>query len=374
MLCPTELRAQEVTPCGFLQGPLCSTPCSTQAPKCSCEESAKRQTGGDSVPSIRHFRLSPRRFPSRGLNSLRVPTAVGTDPPRPLEPPGPSSAERAPRTIVGRPDDPQLRDGAPGPWGGLHPLPVHPDADHSGPPDCDGGGRTVDGGAQQSGATACELHAGAHPQQQHWTGYRASNSRPAGGPAPFLRVGWLSASPECGRAAPAASELPLPESARLVEQSQLELIRRVLESDLGLVFNVVMLALVPGVCEELLFRGYAQRQFERAAGPAGGIILAGGLFGLYHLRPSQLLPLIMLGLYMAYLAWRTGSLLPAMAVHVAHNGFAVLAARYVETSPRYDLEAIEQASMPWYAVLLGFVIVGGVLYVMHTLAPHVRDE
>ena len=169
-------------------------------------------------------------------------------------------------------------------------------------------------------------------------------------------------------------ELPLPESARLVEQSQLELIRRVLESDLGLVFNVVMLALVPGVCEELLFRGYAQRQFERAAGPAGGIILAGGLFGLYHLRPSQLLPLIMLGLYMAYLAWRTGSLLPAMAVHVAHNGFAVLAARYVETSPRYDLEAIEQASMPWYAVLLGFVIVGGVLYVMHTLAPHVRDE
>jgi membrane protease YdiL (CAAX protease family) len=168
-------------------------------------------------------------------------------------------------------------------------------------------------------------------------------------------------------------QLPLPESVRLVEQSQLELIRQVLEGEMGLVFNVTMLALVPGVCEELLFRGYAQRQFERAAGPAGGIILAGGLFGLYHLRPSQLLPLMVLGLYMAYLVWRTGSLIPAMGVHVVHNGLAVVGARYVEAHPDYDLQALEQASMPWYWVLLGFVIVAGVLYVMHSLAPHVRD-
>lgn len=168
-------------------------------------------------------------------------------------------------------------------------------------------------------------------------------------------------------------QLPLPEAFRLVEQSQLELIQSVLGSDLGLVFNITMLALVPGVCEELLFRGYAQRQFERAAGPAGGILLAGGLFGLYHLRPSQALPLIVLGLYMAYLVWRTGSLLPAVLVHIAHNGFAVIAARYVERHPDYTVQALEQTSMPWYAVLLGFVIVGSVLYVMHTIAPRIRD-
>jgi membrane protease YdiL (CAAX protease family) len=169
-------------------------------------------------------------------------------------------------------------------------------------------------------------------------------------------------------------QLPLPESLRLVEQSQLELIRRVLEGQMGVGFNLVLLALVPGVCEEVLFRGYAQRQFERAAGPAGGILLAGGLFGLYHLRPSQVLPLVVLGLYMAYLVWRTGSLVPAMAVHVAHNGLAVLGARYVQDHPNYDLEALEQAAMPWYAVLAGFVIVAGVLYLVHTLAPHIRRE
>ena len=168
-------------------------------------------------------------------------------------------------------------------------------------------------------------------------------------------------------------QLPLPETLRLVEQSQLELIQRVLESELGLAFNLVMLALVPGLCEEILFRGYAQRQFERGAGVVGGIVLSGVLFGLYHLRLSQVLPLVVLGLYMAYLAWRTGSLIPAIAVHMAHNGLAVVSAWYVQGQPNYDLQTLEQASMPWYAVLLGFVIVGGVLYIMHTLAPRLRE-
>lgn len=187
-------------------------------------------------------------------------------------------------------------------------------------------------------------------------------------------VGILGLQPVTQWLAEVNRQLPLPETVRLIEQSQLELIRNVLESDLGLAFNVTMLALVPGLCEELLFRGYAQRQFERAAGPAGGILLAGGLFGLYHLRPSQVLPLMVLGVYMAYLVWRTGSLIPAMLVHMVHNGIAVLGARYVEQHPDYDLQALEHASMPWYAVLLGFVIVGGVLYVVHPLAPRVRDE
>jgi membrane protease YdiL (CAAX protease family) len=159
--------------------------------------------------------------------------------------------------------------------------------------------------------------------------------------------------------------LPLPESLRMFEQTQLELIRSVLEGGLGVSFNLAMLALVPGICEELLFRGYAQRQFERAVGPAGGVLLSGVLFGAYHLRPSQLLPLVVLGVYLAYLTWRTGSLWPAVA---AHNGLAVLAARYARQHPEYDLQALETATMPWYAVGLGFVIVGGVLYVLHVQA------
>lgn len=168
--------------------------------------------------------------------------------------------------------------------------------------------------------------------------------------------------------------LPLPEAVRLFEQTQLEMIRSVLESGMGVSFNLVMLALVPGLCEELLFRGYAQRQFERWGGPAAGVVLSGILFGAYHLRPTQLLPLIVLGTYLAYLTWRTGSLWPAIVVHMAHNGLAVLISAYVRRQPAYDMTALEQAPMPWYAVVGGFVILGSVLYLLHPLARQLRDQ
>ena len=168
--------------------------------------------------------------------------------------------------------------------------------------------------------------------------------------------------------------LPLPESIRMLEQSQLEMIQKVLEGDLGLGFNVVMLALVPAVCEEVLFRGYAQRQFERASGATGGILLSGLLFGLYHLRPSQFLPLAVIGLFLAYLTWRTGSLWPAVLVHLLHNGTAVVLAHVAQQRPDLDMERLEAMPLPWYWVVGGFVIVGGVLYVLDPLARRLQTE
>jgi len=168
--------------------------------------------------------------------------------------------------------------------------------------------------------------------------------------------------------------IPVPEGLRVLDESQVEMIRTVLESDLGLLFNLGALAVVPAVCEELLFRGYAQRQFERAAGAAGGILLSGGLFGLYHLRPSHLLPLVVLGLYLAYLTWRTGSLWPAILVHFVHNGLAVGMAHGAQQRPDVSVESLEALPLPWYAVAGGFVIVVGVLYVLHPLARRLRPD
>jgi len=187
-------------------------------------------------------------------------------------------------------------------------------------------------------------------------------------------VGVMGLQPVVQWLAQVNQQLPLPETVRTFEQTQLELIRTVLESGLGVSFNLVMLALVPGFCEEILFRGYAQRQFERASGPVGGILLSGVLFGFYHLRPSQVLPLIVLGLYLAYLTWRTGSLWPAVLVHVLHNGLAVVVARLVQEKQAYDMQTLEQAPMPWYAVVVGFAIFGGVVYVLHPLARRMRDS
>jgi len=102
--------------------------------------------------------------------------------------------------------------------------------------------------------------------------------------------------------------LPLPQFLIDLERSQMELIDRILGGDISLPATVFALAITPAVCEEVLFRGYLQRQFERAMGASGGIIVTGILFGLYHFRLSQALPLAVLGIFLGYLVWRTGSI------------------------------------------------------------------
>jgi hypothetical protein len=169
-------------------------------------------------------------------------------------------------------------------------------------------------------------------------------------------------------------QIPLPEGLQQFEQSQLELIEKVLQSDTGLLFNLTMMAVVPGIFEELAFRGYVQRQFERSLGPAAGIVLSGVVFGVYHLRLSQVLPLTMLGIFLAYLTWRTGSLLPAILVHFAHNALAVVAARYVEQEPDLSPDALQSLSIPPLAAVAGFVFFAGVVYVLHQRAAAAQPD
>lgn len=164
--------------------------------------------------------------------------------------------------------------------------------------------------------------------------------------------------------------LPLPEFIRAFDESQMELVARVLGSDLGVWFSLVMLAVTPALCEEVLFRGYVQRQLERGMGILAGILLSGFVFGLYHLRLTQLLPLSALGIYMAYLAWRTGSLWVPIVVHFANNAFAVALAAWVRARPDLDIDAIEQLEVPWYFIVVGALFFGLTLV---SLQRHARQ-
>ena len=81
---------------------------------------------------------------------------------------------------------------------------------------------------------------------------------------------------------------------------------------------VLVVAITPAVCEEILFRGYAQRTLERRIGWKA-IPVIGVFFGLYHMQPLGLLQLSALGFLFGFLFYRSRSLLPAMAAHFTNN-------------------------------------------------------
>ncbi len=90
------------------------------------------------------------------------------------------------------------------------------------------------------------------------------------------------------------------------------------------VFVVIVVALVPAVCEECLFRGYVQKNFSRAMPVTRATILTGVIFGLYHINPAQLIPLMLIGVYLSYLRSSSGTLILPMTAHFVNNFFSVL--------------------------------------------------
>ena len=90
---------------------------------------------------------------------------------------------------------------------------------------------------------------------------------------------------------------------------------------------LLAIALVPAVCEEVLFRGLLLRALATRLVPAAAIALTALAFAAYHLSVVQLVPTFTLGLLAGVLAHRAGSVVPAILAHLLNNGIAVLVSR-----------------------------------------------
>jgi len=89
-----------------------------------------------------------------------------------------------------------------------------------------------------------------------------------------------------------------------------------------------LIALVPAVCEELLFRGWVQSAVV-GSWPSRGRVVAGlvvqaACFAVFHLLPERMPQSFALGLAAGAIALATHSLLPAIVCHAAHNSMPLL--------------------------------------------------
>ncbi|MBI1951928.1 MAG: CPBP family intramembrane metalloprotease [Acidobacteria bacterium] len=96
---------------------------------------------------------------------------------------------------------------------------------------------------------------------------------------------------------------------------------------------LLIVAVVPAVCEEILFRGFVHSGLVREFESAPKAILAGAfVFAGFHLNPWRFSVLLVIGLFLGYLVHRTGSLLPAMLAHAFNNAMSLGLAGLGETA------------------------------------------
>lgn len=88
---------------------------------------------------------------------------------------------------------------------------------------------------------------------------------------------------------------------------------------------VFVVAVTPAICEEVFFRGYVQGSFEFKVGKLPAALFTAIVFSLYHFNPYGLMPLMVLGLYFGFAAYRTNSLLVPIILHFLNNFVSVIA-------------------------------------------------
>ena len=131
-------------------------------------------------------------------------------------------------------------------------------------------------------------------------------------------------------------------------------------------FLVVLLivALVPALTEELLFRGLVQRNLEDAAGGMRGAIIAGIIFGAYHMNPFALVPLVALGIYFGFIVYRSGNITLAMSAHFFNN-FIACAAVYLQLDENFVV--IDPSARPTNSLIALNFLIFAVVFVLATL-------
>lgn len=116
-------------------------------------------------------------------------------------------------------------------------------------------------------------------------------------------------------------------SEHLIQEpsEQLQMIAKVLTETRGAtaVLVAVLFSLVPGFSEELFFRGLVQTGLARW--PAWVAIgLSAFTFALLHMDPQHSTLVLPLGVWFAFVAWATRSVVTSMVVHALNNLTAIV--------------------------------------------------
>jgi len=138
------------------------------------------------------------------------------------------------------------------------------------------------------------------------------------------------------------------------------------ESVSGLLFNIFMIAIIPAIGEELMFRGVIQRILTNwTKNQHWGIWIAAFLFSAMHMQFYGFLPRMVLGAMFGYLLVWTGTMWVPILAHFVNNTMGVLGYYFINKGViSKDVEEWGSGTEQLPLVIFSFTIVGLLLYLI----------
>jgi membrane protease YdiL (CAAX protease family) len=85
-----------------------------------------------------------------------------------------------------------------------------------------------------------------------------------------------------------------------------------------------MISLVPGVVEEVAFRGVLQTRLSKILTQKEALLLQAALFSVLHLSPAIFVSHFVMGLLLGWVRMKTGHIYYGMLLHMAWNALVLL--------------------------------------------------
>ena len=117
--------------------------------------------------------------------------------------------------------------------------------------------------------------------------------------------------------------------------------------------SLVIIAVTPAICEEIVFRGYIQSKYEGQ--PVLAMAVVNGLFfGIIHMNLHQFPYAFIMGIVFAYMVYFTRNILSAVLSHFIINA-SQFSLGYIASQYAYNHEAAEVADADLIAAIAALV-------------------
>ena len=156
----------------------------------------------------------------------------------------------------------------------------------------------------------------------------------------------------------------LEEYLKMLEETAAATTEKMLNVDTigGLLLNLLVIALIPAVGEELTFRGVLQQGLmRRVKSPHVAILLSAAIFSFIHFQFYGFLPRMFLGILLGYMFYITGSLWTSIAMHFVNNGTAVVL-YYLNNKGIIDIDPEHFGEMQYsWLITISFVVTAALI-------------
>jgi membrane protease YdiL (CAAX protease family) len=140
------------------------------------------------------------------------------------------------------------------------------------------------------------------------------------------------------------------------------------ENNWEFLFGILSIALIPGICEEYLFRGVLQKNFYLISKNIHiAVWLSALFFSALHLQFYGFFPRMLLGVLFGYIYYWSGSIVYPMIAHIFNNFFSLTIFYFSQKgllNENFEVSVNSSPKIPMVLIIISAVLFIGFMYLL----------